>query len=147
MRKSYFSDGTKEARVRFEWDDYNYIRNKATSEHTFNKCLAIYIRLMREIEGEALAELRGYFKPNEWKFIADALKQCRELQASKNELQRQIMMIQNLEAKSQFYQVVPTELCEKIAALSSIHVLCVYQRVNEFWNRSTLVSMDEWARF
>ena len=147
MRHSYFSDNTKEARIRFEWDDYYYIRNKAHSDRTFNKCLSIFIRLMREIEGEALAELHGYFQPNEWKFMAEALKQCRELQASKNELQRQVMMIQNMEAKSQFYHVVPTELCEKIATLSSIHVLCIYQRVNEFWHRSEFVSMDEWARF
>lgn len=147
MNHSFFSDNTKDARVRFEWDDYKYLRNKAPSERTFNKCLATFIRIMREIEGEALNELRGYFKPNEWKFMAEALKDCRELQCSKNELQRQVMLIQNMEARAQFYQVVPAELTEKIATLSSVHVLCIYQRVNEFWHRSEFVSMDEWAKF
>lgn len=142
----FFSDAAREAKIRFEPDDFAYVNNKGRGR-TFNKAMAIFIRLMREIEAEALAELRGYFTNGEWCFMAEALKNQREPIASKNELSRLIMMVQNMETTSSYYGVVPAELCDKIMALQSVHVLAISERVNEFWHRSELVTMREWAEY
>lgn len=143
---AFFSDAAKEFTIRIEPDDWEYIYNKGRGR-TYNKAFAIFIRLMRGIEAEALAELRGYFTADEWKFLAEALKKQREPFTSKEELQRLVMMIKNLEATSSYYNVRPADICEKISGLSSAHVLVITERVNEFWHRSEAVSFNDWAQY
>lgn len=143
---AFFSDAAKEFTIRIEPDDWEYIYNKGRGR-TYNKAFAVFIRLMKGIEAEALAELRGYFTADEWKFLAEALKKQREPFTSKEELQRLVMMIKNLEATSSYYNVRPVDICEKISGLSSAHVLAITERVNEFWHRSEAVSFNDWAQY
>ena len=132
--------------VRLEKDDWNYIYSKGRGR-TFNQAIKFFVHIMRDIEAEGLAEIRGYFRPNEWKFMAEALKRSTEPIWAKNELIRLIMEIRNMEATSSYYDVKPALLCDKIRGLNAVHVLAVTQRVHEFWLRSEGVSFDEWAQY
>ena len=139
----------KQARAvtcRIDPDDWDYIFNTGRGR-SFNSAMKYFIRIVRDMEAEGLAEIRGYFMANEWKFMADALKRHTEPIWSKNELQLHIMNIRHMEAKSSYYGVEPAALCEKISALTAVHVLALTQRIHEFWERSEAVSMDEWARY
>lgn len=131
---------------RLDNDEWLYVYNKGFG-HTFNESLRYFIRYVRDMEGEGLAELRGYFTPNEWKYMADALDNCSQPIWSRNELSRKVMEIRNLEAKRSYYNIDLSELCEKISSLSPIHVMVVSQRIHEFWDRSQAVTMDEWSKY
>lgn len=131
---------------RIDPDDWNYVYAKGRGR-SFNSAIRFFVHILRDLEAEGLAELRGYFEPKEWKFMADAMKRNTEPIWSKNELQRIIMDIRNMEATASYYDVIPAKLVDKIANLNSIHVLAVTQRVHEFWERSEGVTMDEWARY
>ena len=136
----------KNTTCRIDPDDWDYVFKKGRGR-IFNAAMNILIRIVRGMEAEGLAEIRGYFGANEWKFMADALKKHTEPIWDKNELQLYIMNIANMEVKSSYYGVVPAELCDKIRALTAVHVLALTQRIHEFWERSEAVSMDEWARY
>lgn len=126
--------------------DWQYIYDKGCGA-SFNKALRFFIGMVRDIEAEGLAEVRGYFEPQEWKFMADALKDRVEPLWNKHELSRIVMNIKNMEAASSYYGVKPSKLCDKINELNSIHVLAVTQRIHEFWHRSEFVTMNEWAQY
>lgn len=132
--------------VRLEPDDWRYVYSKGRGR-SFNHALNYFIGILRQMEAEGLAEIRGYFEPKEWKFMADALKNNTQPICNKQELQRLIMDIRNMEAKSSYYEVSPAELCDKIAGINAVHVLAITQRVHEFWHHSEAVTMDEWARY
>ena len=146
LRKLRPSTNLKYFTCRILPDDYNYIYAKGRGR-SWNAALRDFIQLVRDLEGEGLAELRGYFTPAEWMFMADALKSTDGPFWSRNELQRQIMEIRHMEAKSSYYGVEPAKLCEKVAPLSPINVLALTQRIHDFWYFSDAVTMAEWARY
>lgn len=131
---------------RIEADDWNYIWTVGRGKN-FNAALRYFVHIIRYLEAEGLAEIRGYFEPKEWKFMADVLKDRNEPVWEKNELIRAVMEIRHMEAKTSYYGVEPAALCDKIRQLNSIHVLALTERVYQFWHRSELVKMDEWARY
>lgn len=132
--------------LQLEDDERNYIFEKGRGD-TMTKAMHYFVRVLRGLEGEGLNEIRGYFAHNEWKFLADALKDDPDPIWSKEELIRRVMRIRNMETTASFYNVVPKDLCEKISALNGCHVFAITARVHEFWERSQLVSMDEWAQY
>lgn len=133
---------------RLSYDDRVYISYKGRGKST-NEALNICIRLLREMESEGLAEIRGYLEPGEWKYIANVLKGSEEPIASKNELTRRVMDIKMFEVLASYYGVEPAKLSDKIQGLNSCHVLAISQRCHEYWlfGEPQGVTIDEWARY
>lgn len=129
----------------FLFDGFQY----ATPAVTF------YIKAMRLLLSDALCELQGFFSPEEWKFMALALKGIEGWDdskdpatlLSKSDLCRVLLQARHLPARATLCEVIPSELVRRIREnLSPLHVWAIRKRVRDYW-RTPEADMSVWARF
>lgn len=129
----------------FLFDGFQY----ATPAVTF------YIKAMRLLLSDALCELQGFFSPEEWEFLALALKGIEGWDdskdpatlLSKSDLCRVLLQARHLPARATLCEVIPSELVRRIREnLSPLHVWAIRKRVRDYW-RTPEADMSVWARF
>lgn len=129
----------------FLFDGFQY----ATPAVTF------YIKAMRLLLSDALCELQGFFSPQEWEFLALALKGIEGWDdskdpatlLSKSDLCRVLLQARHLPARATLCDVIPSELVRRIREnLSPLHVWAIRKRVRDYW-RTSEADMSVWARF
>ena len=103
-----------------------------------------YCRIMRRLYADAESELRGFFSPNEWEYIARCLRGLELVTGknrfdssgatSKSELCRVLRQTSN-QARAELCGVDAYALCDRImGSLGALHVLVVRRRVYELWS-------------
>lgn len=147
-RRKVFSDDYHSQSVRLDQDDADYIQHKGRGA-SFNEALRNCVKLLRDMEAEGLAEIRGYFQPNEWKFLANVLKGDEQPIASKNELCRRVMRIRLLVVLTSYFGIEPAKIVDKIQALNACHVTAITQRIFDYWNNGEPqgVDINDWSRY
>ena len=132
--------------IRIPFHEYDYITRYGDSP---SKGILRHLRVLMAVEAECTKELIKLFTPNEWKYMAYQLQRetmAPELLANKAEFIRTICGVQGMRALSDQLDCDVPALRDKLAGLTSAHVLAIYTRVWEYW-LNTSVDIDEWARF
>ena len=89
------------------------------------------------IRKKALSELRNYFTPGEWSFLADSLNGSMTFnlfRVNAGALAQHCMDSEQYDGTATKWQVDMTAFLSKLNILSGAQVEAVYFRVEQFWN-------------
>lgn len=117
-----------------------------------NAGLVFALGLSDAISAAGLAELRGYFKPHEWRFLASttmaAVPRTPLAATSVDDLCRVISNSKNKKAGAILYGVDVSAFCKKLRDnLSAVHVYAIWMRIKDYVLHEEEVEMKEWAEF
>ena len=127
--------------MRVDYEDMLFL---SVGFHAPQDGMLYYIRIIRRLYGDAESELRGFFAPNEWEYIARCLRglDCTKgrnrydtaTATSKADLCRVLRQTSN-HARAELCGVDAYALCDRImGSLGALHVLVVRRRVYELWS-------------
>lgn len=119
---------------------------------TVNAGLVYALGLSDAIAAAGLADLRGYFTPSEWLFLAsttmDGIPRTPLAATSVDELCRVISNSKNKKAGALLYGVDVSAFCERLRAdLSTVHVYAIWARIKDYDLHQDEVELREWAEF
>ena len=108
------------------------------------------IDTLQELEDEALKDLAVIkpFTPNEWQYLAAVLKDRRpspKLICSAGFLAECVIDAKNMVTATSLYEVNPYDIRDKIYGLSALHVVAVWNRIDNYW-RFNMVDFSLWAQ-
>lgn len=107
------------------------------------------IKILQQIRKISLKELRGVFKENEWKFLADVLKDkiiTSEFRCLQSGLIAEIEESEHFYGKASKMKIDLKEITEKIEILTGAEIDAIYFRVEQFWGDKNR-NIDDWCRW
>ena len=123
--------------------DWKYIQRRGRLPMV-NKALVALLTQLRRIQGLSLAELNGWFTAEEWKYLADLLKD--NYVGSKGELLELITNTDNLISRMTFYSIDQSDFVKRRSQINEIHVMAITDRVADYWEGKDLIDLGEWAQ-
>lgn len=140
--------------VSLETEDADFL---AQGFRYMNEGLKYYMTAMRILYSEAESELRGFFNPGEWEYIARCLRGVEGVLGrnytdvsaalSKDDLCRTLRQCRQRD-KALLCNVNAYELCDKIRDnLTSLHVMVIRRRVFDFWYSGKGEDIEAWAAY
>jgi len=112
--------------------------------------IAWALNALRAITANAERDLKGYFTPDEWKYMAYIMRE-ESAQEAANQCSPDILINMLRNPKELFAGYItcdPMELSNKIEGLLCSHVLAIWVRVDHYWRfNDKQISLDDWAKF
>ena len=110
-----------------------YTPNKSLSEQV-NDC----VKQLIAIRSYTTEELKNKFKPEEWRALAEAMKNFRNSDISRYQSQTFTMALKSADINNGIgnaWKIDIDNLCNKIDQLTAAQLDALYNRIDKFWNR------------
>jgi hypothetical protein len=117
---------------------------------SLNASLVAALSRLRVIRLTAMSELKGYFTPDEWIFIADGLNGTLvddTFSCSVSAFIAHCEDSEKYESTATRHNVDLNAFVEKVKKLHGANIEAIYRRAQQFWQDSMNVDLSEWAKF
>ena len=122
-----------------------------TSEgKSINQAVIECAQNLRRVRLVSVGELRGIFKPDEWKFLADSLNGTSVSESFRCNVLALVAHVEDaahLESLDRKWALDIEALTNKIKRLHGANVEALYTRIEEYWANSDTTDLDDWAAF
>ncbi len=113
-------------------------------------CAVQTIQNCNQARRASIAELRGIFTADEWKYFADLLNGTNITAEFRCHQSGLIAVVEDGEVFDSLgtkWSVDIDSFCKKIKQLSGAQIDAVYSRVETYWNNHNNAPLEEWAKW